>query len=119
MVEKKFYDAELKGYFDESGISKRIELQREKSGEYIFGVSGEQMDSNRKSGIEELDFEDSGIMAVIRYQVEYSEMKNLMYDMLEEYLNGIAWVPYDEGKRKEICREAFERLNEYIPVNIG
>ena len=119
MVEKKFYDAELKGYFDESGISKRIELQREKTGEYIFGVSENQMDSNRKSGIEELDFEDCGIMAVIRYRVEHSEMKNLMYDMLEEYLNGIAWVPYDEGKRKEICREAFERLNEYIPVNIG
>ena len=65
----------------EAGISKRIELQLEKSGEYIFDMPEKQIDSNTKSGIEELGFEDSGIMAVIRYQVKYSEMKNLMYDM--------------------------------------
>ena len=110
-VEKNFYDTELKDYFSAQGVGERLSLPEEEGGAYDFAVDGNITDLAGRLHMAELV--QNGALAVIRYQIEYSEDSDLMERILQEYLGDAAWIPYDMAQRRSVCQEAFERLELY------
>lgn len=110
-VEKNFYDTELKDYFQMQGLEKRLSLNKETEWAYDFAVDKSCIDSGGSRHM--TDLIQDGALAVIRYQIEYSEDSDLMERILQEYLEEVAWIPYDMAQRRSVCQEAFERLDLY------
>lgn len=118
IVEKNFYDIELKDHFKGQGISECIELLEEGDEVYSFEVKN----AEKHNGMEMLKgetFNGIELVAAIRYRLSYSDKTNLMQDLLNRYLEGIAWIPYDYENRKEVCMTAFEELDKYSASNNG
>lgn len=113
VVEKNFYDTELKDYFNEQGIDNRIELWEESSKIYNFAVDIEKNNEYKKDMLCVENFSGVEILVAIRYHLTYQDSTNLMQELLQSYLGTTTWIPYDYATRKEVCREAFEKLNKY------
>lgn len=117
MAEKGFYDTELKDYFAEKGISERMKLREEKCGVYDFAMNSGQEKEDIGADIALGSFKEKGILAVIRYRLQYSKTVSLMEELLREYLGTAGWIPYDLNMRKDICGEALKKLAGYGEEN--
>ena len=118
IVEKDFYDIELKDHFKGQGISKCIELLEEGDEVYNFVVKNSENHSDMEM-LRGETFNGIGLVAAIRYRLSYSDKTNLMQDLLNRYLEGITWIPYGYENRKEVCTTAFEELDKYSISNNG
>lgn len=113
VVEKDFYDTELRDFFREQGIESNIELWKEGKKVYNFAVNKLGDYWNTTEMLHEEVFNGTGFIAALRYHLSYQDSNNLMQNLLHEYLEGISWIPYDYATRKEVCRKAFEQLDKY------
>ena len=86
-------------------------MNKETEWAYDFAVDKSCIDSGGSRHM--TDLIQDGALAVIRYQIEYSEDSDLMERILQEYLEEVAWIPYDMAQRRSVCQEAFERLDLY------
>lgn len=116
VVERNFYDTELKDYFEEQGINDRINLWEEDNRLYNFLIN------EKKNNVEMLhgeDFNEIDVLVAIRYQLTYQDSTNLMQQLLQEYLGNNTWIPYDYVKRKDKFKETFEKLDKYSVGKYG
>lgn len=118
IVEKDFYNTELKDHFMEQGISEQIELLDEGDECYNF-VVGKSENCDSIGVLQKEVFSGIGFIAAMRYHLSFSNKTNLMQDLLNKYLEGIAWIPYAYETRKKVCKAAFEQLDKYSSGNNG
>lgn len=117
MVEKKFYDTELKDYFLEQGLSARIELYEENDEYYDFVVDGKIKEKKEHVDFKFPLMEEKGVLMFIRYRLKFQEEPTLMEELLKEYLGTVKWIPYDYDTRVRECIGAFERLAMFSDKN--
>lgn len=92
IVEKQFYDTELEGYFITQKLTEKMKLRGLNGGIYNFSLDEGMSEAALEMNWEELM--EQGAIAVIRYQLDYSENLNLMGQLLEIYLKDVTWLPY-------------------------
>ena len=92
IVEKQFYDTELEGYFITQKLTEKMKLRGLNGGIYNFSLDEGKSEAALEMNWEELM--EQGAIAVIRYQLDYSENLNLMGQLLEIYLKDVTWLPY-------------------------
>lgn len=112
IVDKDFFLTELKDFFDTEQVTNRFFLISEENECFNYSVDGSRSMDLSDLKIDFSTMKKQGILAAIIYDIHYAEDMGLMSHLLEEYLSGSGWIPYEEETRKLIFPKIYEESEE-------
>lgn len=114
IVEREYFDTELKDYFISEGIMERLTLKSSHDEYYNFSVDGSACSQVEMFDVGFSHMKASGILSALCYEIKNHASPNLMSELLDEYLGEDIWIPYASDNRRKKYPQVFEKLDFFM-----